>query len=179
MLSGSPYTLPCSSHYISCLSLSLLRPEEVIRTGTPGKGSISGAGSAATVSPSGGHTSCWGMCSVTFNPPPDVNIKQDVRLRERTSRTRARGWLKTRDDRIETKEDVKRCKNRNHQVEITWKCHRKVSYYGCDTFWNCLALWMTDSRTEWFDGCTLSQSAVSGWGMCWIKMYPHPFDKFC
>lgn len=48
----------CLTAVIKFHFFSLLRSEEVIRTGTSGKGSLPGAGSAVTVSPSGGHTSC-------------------------------------------------------------------------------------------------------------------------
>lgn len=59
------FSYPALWQSLSFFSLS--RPEEVLRTGTPRKGSISGAGSAVTVSPSGGNASCWGTFSVIVN----------------------------------------------------------------------------------------------------------------
>jgi len=53
-----PLNIPQQSLNSLSLFVSFPRPEEVLRTGTSGKGSVSGTGSAVTVSPSGGHTIC-------------------------------------------------------------------------------------------------------------------------
>lgn len=93
----------------------------------------------------------------------EYKVRCEIRRQDWWSETRK--WLNRHNDRMKTTEHAKRCKNRNHQVEITWKCQREVSYYRCDTCWNCLELWMTDSRTEWLmvDGCTYPFTVCSLW----------------
>lgn len=171
-MSGWHYNLPLGIKFL----VSLPRPEEVIWTRTPGKRSISGAGSSVTVSPSRGHPSCWGMCSViaNFHLKWMLSKRLGGLLEQNKEVTEERGWQNEDNNRW------KRYKNRNHQVEITLKCHWKVSYYLRDTSWNCLELWTTDSRTEWFDGCACSFTVCSRWLKAVLnKNFLCLFGTFC
>lgn len=95
--------------------VSLLRPKEVIWTRATWEGGVTGAGGAVTVSPSGGHTSCWGICAVSYLH--QLNLVEVLGLKSKVKRTRGR--LMGGNDKIKIEENVK-------YKEMCFYCYKYV-----------------------------------------------------